>query len=80
MSARGYPGAAGKGEYLGYSRVLRVLVATNPFLVDNQFTRGSVESELCRSWPWLTHLSIEGAVILHGAVEEIRELAACRVA
>lgn len=80
MSARGYLGAAGEGEHRGHLRVLRVLIATNPLLVDTQFTRGPAECELSRCWPWLANLSVEGAVVLHGPVEEIRELAACCIA
>lgn len=55
----------------GSLRVLRVLVAANPLLVDNQFTRGPAECEFCRGWPWLANFSIECAVILNGPIEEI---------
>lgn len=64
----------------GCLRVLRLLVAANPLLVDNQFTRRPAECEFCRGWPWLASLSIECAVVLQGPVEEVRKLAACCIA
>lgn len=74
MSAR--YGQKEKG-HLRHLRVLGVLVATDPLLVDIQLTRGPAEGELGRCRSWLSHLAVERAVVLHGPVEEIRELVAC---